>query len=143
MQGFKRKAVYVILYELIAIVVASWGLAFFSDSALGHAGVAAAMASAIAVAWNLIFNHFFEAWEARQPVRGRSVARRAAHAVGFEVGLLLALVPLFAWWLDVSLWHAFWMDIGLAMFFLGYTFTFTWAFDRVFGLPASALPDAN
>lgn len=143
MQGFKRKAVYVTLYEAIAIVVASLGLAFFSDSGLEQAGIAAVMASVIAVVWNLLFNHFFEAWEARQAVRGRSVARRIAHAVGFEIGLLLALVPLFAWWLDVSLWHAFWMDIGLAVFFLCYTFVFTWVFDRVFGLPASAQPEPN
>jgi uncharacterized membrane protein len=143
MQGLKRKVVYVSLYEGIAIVVASWGIAVIAGSGLGHAGVAAVMASAIAVVWNLVFNHLFEAWEARQAVRGRSVARRIAHAIGFEVGLLVALVPLFAWWLDVSLWHAFWMDVGLALFFLCYTFTFTWAFDRVFGLPASALGAAN
>lgn len=140
MQGIKRKAVYVVLYEGFAIVGASWGLALLSGSGLGPAGVAAVMASAIAVIWNLVFNHLFEAWEARQAVKGRGVWRRVAHAVGFEIGLLAALVPLFAWWLDVSLWHALVMDVALAVFFLCYTFVFTWAFDRVFGLPASALP---
>jgi uncharacterized membrane protein len=55
-------------------------------------------------------------------------------------GLVVMLVPFFAWWLDVSLWQAFVLDLGLLLFFLGYTFVFNWAFDRVFGLPASALP---
>lgn len=32
------------------------------------------------------------------------------------------------------------MDLGLLLFFLVYTFAFKWAFDRVFGLPASAQP---
>lgn len=50
------------------------------------------------------------------------------------------LVPLIAWWLGVGLWHALVMDLGLVLFFLGYTFAFTWAFDRVFGLPATAAP---
>jgi len=80
----------------------------------------------------------FERWEARQSVRGRSVARRVAHAVGFEGGLVLFLVPLFAWWFDVGLWQALVMDLGLLLFFLAYTFVFNWCFDRVFGLPASA-----
>jgi hypothetical protein len=50
------------------------------------------------------------------------------------------LVPFFAWWLEVSLWQAFVLDLGLLLFFLVYTFVFNWVFDRVFGLPASALP---
>ena len=94
--------------------------------------------TAIAIGWNLVFNALFEAWERRQPVRGRGVARRVAHAIGFEGGLLLWLVPFFAWWLGVSLWQALLMDLGLLVFFLVYTYVFTWVFDRLFGLPASA-----
>jgi len=138
MQGIRRRVVYVTLYEAIAIVVASGGLAAMSGQSLGHSGVLAAMASAVAVVWNVGFNHAFEAWEARQAVRGRSFLRRAAHAIGFEGGLAAILVPLFAWWLDVSLWQALVMDLGLLLFFLGYTFVFNWSFDRIFGLPASA-----
>ena len=140
MQGLRRRIVYVTLYELIATVAASVGLALFSDSGLQRAGVAAVVASAVAVVWNVVFNTLFERWEARQSVRGRSLARRAAHAVGFEGGMVVMLVPFFAWWLEVSLWQAFMLDLGLLLFFLGYTFVFNWAFDRVFGLPASALP---
>ncbi len=73
-------------------------------------------------------------------MRGRSLAQRAAHAIGFEGGLVVTLVPFFAWWLDISLWQAFVLDLGLLLFFLVYTFVFNWVFDRAFGLPASALP---
>jgi uncharacterized membrane protein len=138
MQGLKRRVVYITLYEGIAIVVASAGLALMSGQGLGHSGVLAVLASVIAVLWNLGFNALFERWESRQPVRGRSVRRRVAHAIGFEGGLVAFLVPVFAWWLDVSLWQALVMDLGLVVFFLVYTFVFNWAFDGVFGLPASA-----
>lgn len=138
MQGIRRKIVYVTLYELIAIAASTAGLALLSSSSVGHASVAAVAASAIAVAWNFIFNTLFERWEARQTVRGRSFWRRAAHAVGFEGGLIITLVPLFAWWLEISLWQAFVLDLGLIVFFLVYTFAFNLAFDKVFGLPASA-----
>lgn len=139
LQGVKRRVLYVTLYEGIAIVVATAGLAAMSGSGAMHSTVAAVMASALAIAWNFMFNHFFEAWESRQAVKGRSIRRRVVHAIGFEGGLAAMLVPVFAWWLGVSLWEAFVMDIGLLLFFLAYTFAFNWAFDHFFGLPASAM----
>lgn len=138
MQGIKRRVVYITLYEAIAIVAASIGLAAMSGQGLGHSGALAVIASVIAVVWNLAFNALFERWESRQAVRGRSVWRRVAHAIGFEGGLVMFLVPTFAWWLDISLMQALVMDLGLVIFFLVYTFVFNWAFDAVFGLPASA-----
>jgi len=138
LHGARRRVVYVTIYELIAIAVATLGLAQFSDQGTAHAGVMAVASSAIAVAWNILFNTLFERWEARQTVRGRGLRRRIAHAVGFEGGLVFTLVPLFAWWFEVSLWQALVMDLGLVVFFLCYTFVFNWGFDRVFGLPASA-----
>ena len=138
MQGLRRRVVYISLYEGIAIVAASAGLALMTDAGLGHSGALAVAASVIAVLWNLAFNALFERWESRQAVRGRSTARRVAHAIGFEGGLALVLVPVLAWWFGIGLWEAFVMDMGLLLFFLGYTFVFNWVFDRVFGLPASA-----
>ena len=138
LQGVRRKVVYVGLYELIAIVIASTALAAGADASLARAGVIAVASSAIAVGWNLVYNTLFERWEARQRVRGRSIRRRVAHAIGFELGFLVLLVPLFAWWFGISLQHALALEIGLALFFLGYTFAFNWAFDKAFGLPTAA-----
>ncbi|MGE0329268.1 MAG: PACE efflux transporter [Ramlibacter sp.] len=140
MQGIKRRVVYVVLYEAIAIAAATVGLMAMSGQGVVHSGVLSVMASAIAVVWNLAFNATFEYWESRQRKKGRGVARRVAHAVGFEGGLAAILVPVFAWWLDVTLWQALWMDMGLLLFFLVYTFVFNWTFDRAFGLPLSAQP---
>jgi uncharacterized membrane protein len=138
MQGIQRKVVYVTLYEGFAILCASVGLAALSGAGAGTSTALATASSVIAVLWNLVFNSLFEAWEARQAVRGRSLQRRIAHAIGFEGGLAAVLVPLFAWWLDIGLWEALVFDAALLLFFLVYTFGFNWAFDRVFGLPASA-----
>lgn len=139
MQGWKRRVVYVTLYEGIAITLTAAVLAGIGHAPM-HSLVASVGASVLAVTWNLVFNSIFEAWERRQPVKGRSVRRRIAHAVGFEGGLVLSIVPFFAWWLEVSLWEAFVMDLGFIAFFLVYTFVFAWCFDKVFGLPASAMP---
>jgi len=141
-QGIKRKVVYVSLYEGFAILFASIGLAALSGGGAAQSTALAVMCSVIAVVWNLVFNSLFEAWESRQKVRGRSVWRRVAHAICFEGGLAAVLVPLFAWWLGVSLWEALVYDAALLIFFLVYTFVFNWCFDRVFGLPASAATPA-
>lgn len=138
MQGPWRRVVYVGAYELIAIVLASAGLLLMSDSTVLQAGALAAATSAVAVAWNAVFNHLFERWEARRAQPGRDLRTRVLHALGFEGGLVVFLVPLIAWWLDVSLWEALVMDFALMLFFLVYTFAYNWAFDTIFGLPASA-----
>ncbi|WP_050470214.1 PACE efflux transporter [Herbaspirillum chlorophenolicum] len=140
MQGFKRKFVYACTFELLAIGFTTFGLAVIAGHDGAHSTAAAVASSTVAFIWNFIFNGIFERWEARQAKRGRSVGRRIAHALGFEGGLVLMLVPLFAWWLGIGLWDAFVLDLGLIVFFMVYTYLFNLAFDKVFGLPSSAMP---
>ena len=137
LQGPKRRIIYVSLYEAIAIAVSSLIFIAIGQKA-SDSGVMAVAASVIAICWNLSFNHLFEKWEASQTVKGRSVLRRVVHAIGFEGGLALVLIPLMAWWFNITLWEAAVMEAGLLVFFMVYTFVFNWAFDRLFGLPASA-----
>lgn len=138
MQGIRRKIVFVALYEGIAIACLTTGLAAASGQGAAHAGIAAVASSVIAITWNFVYNMLFEAWEARQRTRGRGLARRIAHAVGYESALLLVGIPLFAWWLHMPLAEAFALNVGSVAFFLVYSFAFNWAFDAVFGLPTAA-----
>ena len=138
-----RRVVQVALYEAIAIAVVALALALAFDEPAPSALGLSVLTSGIAVTWNYLFNTWFERWESRQAVKGRSWRRRVAHGVGFEGGLTVFLVPVMAWWLDTTLWLAFMADLGLLVFFLVYTMAFTWAFDKVFGLPQSALPVAD
>jgi len=138
LQGPWRRVVFVALYELIAIAVTTGGFMLASGHGAASSGAISVLCSALAVAWNVLFNTLFERWESRQRRRGRGVGRRVAHALGFEGGLALMLVPLLAWWFGVSLWQALVMDLGLLLFFLGYTFAFNWGFDGLFGLPRGA-----
>ena len=98
----------------------------------------AVVLSGIALCWNYVFNAGFEKWESRQKARGRTFARRLAHGIGFEGGLTLLLVPVMAAWLNTTPLNAFIANLGLLAFFFVYAVGFTWAFDRVFGLPVSA-----
>lgn len=138
MSPLRRRVLQAALYEGIAVAIVAPTLAWLFDSP-GMTALALTLAtSAVALSWNYVYNALFERWESGQAVKGRSPARRLAHSAGFELGLVVLLVPLIAWWLDVTLWQAFLADLGLMAFFFFYTMAFTWGFDRVFGLPASA-----
>jgi uncharacterized membrane protein len=138
MSPARRRLLHAASFELFGIALVGTGLALMSGEGLAGSGLFAAVSSLVAMGWNTAFNWGFESWERHQPVRGRPLARRIVHAVGFEAGLTLLLVPLLAWWIGVGLVEAFLYDIALVAVFVAYAFLFNLAFDRLFGLPASA-----
>ncbi|WP_374669452.1 PACE efflux transporter [Ramlibacter sp.] len=138
MHPVRRRILQAILYELIAIAFVGPVLSLAFDKSQTSTFGLAVVLSTIALTWNYVFNWLFERWESRQAVRGRSLARRIAHGLGFEGGLVILLLPVMSLWLDISWMAAFIANLGLLLFFFVYAIAFTWAFDRVFGLPASA-----
>ncbi|KVD27256.1 PACE efflux transporter [Burkholderia ubonensis] len=137
MQGLPRKITQAILYEAIAIACISPAIAALFGEGLVYSGALSATMSAIALLWNMVYNTLFERWEATRVQRTRTLGRRIIHACGFEGGLIFILVPVVAWWLDISWFDAFLVDLGLFAFFFCYAFVFQWAFDRVFDVPAA------
>lgn len=134
----RRKIVYAVTFEALGTLVVSTYLWLVSEASPASSFALSILTATVALGWSFAFNTAFEAWEARQPVKGRSPARRTAHAVLFEGGLVLLLLPVMAWWLGVTLWQALAYEAGLIVLFILYTWLFTWGFDRIFGLPASA-----
>lgn len=133
-----RRVLQALLYEAIAIAFVGPVLSFAFDEPATSTFALAVVLSSIALTWNYVFNTLFECWESRQTVRGRSFARRLAHGTGFEGGLTVLLIPVMSYWLGISPLNAFIANLGLLAFFFVYAIAFTWAFDRLFGLPASA-----
>ena len=91
MQGKARKIVQALLYEAIAVACVAPALELAFAAGMAQSTVLSVLMSGIAMSWNMGFNWAFERWEARQVVRGRSLARRVAHGLGFEGGLALLL----------------------------------------------------
>ncbi|MEN9436531.1 MAG: hypothetical protein RIR09_1186 [Pseudomonadota bacterium] len=133
-----RRVLQAVLYEVFAIAFVGPLLSvIFNKPATSTIGLAFILSS-VALGWNYVFNALFERWESHQAERGRSLTRRLAHGIGFEGGLVVILIPVMAWGLAISALEAFLANLGLLAFFFVYAIAFTWAFDRVFGLPASA-----
>ncbi len=133
-----RRILQAVLYEVFAVACIGPAMALLFDEPIGSSLQLAVVMSTIALGWNYLFNLLFERWEARQQATGRSALRRFVHGLGFEGGLVFILVPVMALWLDITFLAAFVANLGVFVFFFVYAIAFTWAFDSVFGLPASA-----
>lgn len=138
MSPTQRRVVQALLYEAFAIIAVGPALALIFDESAASSIALAVIMSVVALAWNYLFNALFERWESHQPIKGRSLWRRTLHGLGFEGGLVVLLVPLTAWWLQITLLQALATEIGILLFFLAYAVAFHWAFDTIFGLPQSA-----
>ncbi|GAA0311312.1 PACE efflux transporter [Psychrobacter aestuarii] len=131
----KRRIVYVVAFELLAIVLSTLILIKLSHGDASESLLLAIIVSLAAVIWNFLYNIAFEAWESRRRQTQRTLWTRSIHAVGFEGGLVVICLPLYMIWYDVSLVQAFMMEVALLLFFLVYTFVFTLIFDKIFTLP--------
>lgn len=134
-----RRVLQAVLYEVGAIAFVGPVLGFAFGKPASSTFLLAVVLSTIALCWNYVFNAMFERWESRQVVKGRNLARRLAHGTGFEGGLTILLVPVMAFWLETTFLAAFVANLGLLAFFFAYAIGYTWAFDKIFGLPQSAL----
>jgi uncharacterized membrane protein len=126
---------HAISFEIIGLALITPLGAFAFAMPIHDIGVIGVGSATLAMVWNYIYNYGFDRLLLR--LRGdtqKSMPMRVLHAVLFELGLLIALMPLIAWYLGVSLWQALVMDVSFALFYMGYAFVFNLAYDRVFPL---------
>ncbi|CAO4134345.1 PACE efflux transporter [Methylorubrum extorquens] len=127
---------HALLFEIFGLaLIIPFGTVLFGlhASEMGVIGVGSAITAA---AWNYVYNLGFDRVMQRWTGHTRkSLALRVAHAVLFEAGLLLILMPPIAWYLGIGLVEAFVMDLAIAAFYVAYAFVFNLAYDRAFPLP--------
>ena len=133
-------------FEVIGlIIVTSFGILVLNYS-MADFGLLAAIGATIATVWNYIYNLLFDHTLKKHTGSVRkSLKLRVLHAFGFELGLMVVLLPIVAFVLSVSLMEALVIDLGFMAFYLGYTFVFTWAYDTLFpvGQPFSQTGDTR
>ncbi|MCK0138987.1 PACE efflux transporter [Aliiroseovarius sp. F47248L] len=131
---------HAISFEIIGILLAiPLGSLGFGMHA-GDIGVVTIAAATIATVWNYFYNILFD--RAMLRIKGKVIKNmfeRVVHSVLFELGLLIATLPLIALYLGVSLWQALLMDLAFVLFYLVYAFIFNFVYDLVF--PVSDIDD--
>lgn len=129
-RSWRERLFHASLFELLAIGLSAPLASWLTGRDITDMGVLTAVVALMALLWNMVYNWLFDRWQARAGFK-RTLTVRAGHAFLFELGLLIMAVPFIAWWMDVSLWHAVVVDIGLVLFYLPYTFFYNLAYDRV------------
>lgn len=127
---------HAILFELVGLVLMIGGGSILTGFDAHSLGVIGIVASLVATVWNYVYNLMFD--RAMLRLRGSVIKThplRALHALLFEGGLLVLLLPFVAWMLGVSLWQAFLFDLAIAVFYIVYGYAYNWAYDRVFPMP--------
>ena len=126
----KRRWIHALSYEVILLVIIALGLSYMFEMPMqvtGGLGIAMAVTS---VLWNMLFNHYFEKFEAKHQLH-RTFKIRILHAIGFEGGLMLATIPMVAYALEKSMMQAFLIDLLMTLSILLYTFIFQYCYDHV------------
>lgn len=125
------------MFEAIALAVLITFGSLFLGFSITEIGGVAIVGSIVATVWNYTYNLGFDlSLKRMNGTTQKSLRARVIHAIGFEISMLILLLPFIMWWLDLSAYHALALDITFAVFFVFYTFVFTWIYDRVFPAPA-------
>ena len=136
MRSFWDRVRHALAFEIIGLMLVVPLGALVFDMPMHEIGVVGVVSATLAMVWNYIYNLGFDAL--MQRTRGstlKTVRLRVVHAVLFELGLLVILMPFIAWYLGITLLHALVMDVSFALFYMGYAFAFTLAYDRIVPLP--------
>ncbi len=136
MRTTKDRIRHALGFEIIGLIIFAPLASLVFGFELHLMGVMALVGSIVATVWNYFYNILFD--NAMLKLRGavqKTVPIRVLHALLFEGGLLLLFLPVIAWYLNISLWEAFKMDIAMATFYLIYAFVFNWVYDQVFPIP--------
>ena len=135
---------HAISFEIIALILVIPAGAILFDVPLHDFGVVGIVSATLATLWNLGYNVLFDL--ALQRLTGTTLKSRIVrvlHALAFEAGLLVVLLPFIAWYLGISLWDAFVLDIALAAFYIVYAYVFNLIYDTLFPLPEWAQEQAE
>ena len=120
-------------FELIGLLLLVPTTSLLLDKPALELGGLAVLMSLIATGWNYQFNLWFDRYYLHP--RGRQLKtqpERWVHALLFELGLLAVFLPLTAWYLAITVWQAFWLDLGFMLFYLLYGYLYHWAYDLAF-----------
>lgn len=139
----KDRLRYTIAFEalLMAFLIPA-GAAFF-DKGLADIGLLGLVLSLKALLIGLIYNWIFDRIDARsgRVSSDRTAFGRVIHALGFEVTLVTTSLPIYTWWLGLTIVEAIATDMVVTTFVIAYTYVFTLGYDRLFPVlprPAAA-----
>ncbi|WP_277972800.1 PACE efflux transporter [Pantoea agglomerans] len=123
-----ERVLHAVIFEVAANVLVFIILIIWASAAPAQSALLTIVSSTLAMGWNYLFNLIFDSVQLRKGFK-KDWRMRCLHAVLFEAGLLLVLIPFAAWWLDITLPEALKLECGLVIFFLVYAYLFNLIWD--------------
>ena len=119
---------HALLFESLATLICAPLFAYLMNKSIIDMGILTIAIATIAMSWNFIYNILFDKAQNKYQF-SKTPLIRVLHSLLFEFGLIFITIPLAAWWLSISLISAFFMEIGILLFFLPYTIIYNWVYD--------------
>ena len=134
LRSLKDRIRYTVIFETILLtMIVPAGMIFYGRGIwdIGLLGVVLVMKAMIL---NIIYNWIFDRIEARtgRVASNRPHKWRVVHAIGFEVTLAITSIPIYTWWLNITVLEAILIDLVVTTFIVGYTYVYTLVYDFVF-----------
>lgn len=135
LRSFPDRLRQIALFEIGGLLLVTPPFAWASGVPIADSIGLLALLALIAAIWNGAYNTAFDWIEGR--LTGRTADRRpfrlrAAHALGFESGLLIMTLPIIMRWTGMGWIEALIADIGLAITYTIYALLFNLGYDRLF-----------
>ncbi|WP_137166478.1 multidrug/biocide efflux PACE transporter [Salinimonas lutimaris] len=124
------RIIHAVLFESIALLICAPVMSLVMNKSFFDAGILVIALACVAMVWNVIFNALFDRLQAWLGFE-KTPLIRIWHVIGFEAGLVVAVVLIASWWFSISYWQAFLLEVGLISFFMPYTYVFNLVYDKL------------
>ncbi|WP_108882399.1 PACE efflux transporter [Anderseniella sp. Alg231-50] len=133
---------YTVVFEMTLLLLLVPAGAVFFDKGWADIGLLGVILSTKAMLINLVYNWLFDRVDARanRISSDRSTLGRILHAVGFELSLVITSLPIYVWWLNLTVLEALLTDLVVTSFVVVYTYVFTLGYDRLFPVVPLQVP---
>lgn len=134
LRSLKDRIRYTVIFETVLLTMLVPAGMIFYDRDILDIGLLGVVLVVKAMVLNIIYNWVFDRLEARtgRVASDRPHKLRIIHAIGFEVTLAITSIPIYTWWLKITVLEAILIDVVVTTFIVGYTYIFTLVYDLVF-----------
>ena len=134
LRSLKDRIRYTVIFETVLLTMLVPAGMIFYDRDILDIGLLGVVLVVKAMVLNIIYNWVFDRLEARtgRVASDRPHKLRIIHAIGVEVTLAITSIPIYTWWLKITVLEAILIDVVVTTFIVGYTYIFTLVYDLVF-----------
>ena len=106
-RSFSDRVRHALSFEIVGLAIFTPLATLAFDKPALDMGMIGLISATVATLWNFVFNIGFD----RAMIRltgsaAKSLRVRIIHTLMFEGGLIVALIPMIAWYLGITLWQA-------------------------------------